>query len=81
MSNFNDVQYAPLRTFNRVQVACNLRADTGMAYAEDYINQFTREEKNEMNIMLGLIRKVGWEQARKLVNKNLPLSGETYAST
>lgn len=67
MDQFKDVSHPPLQTFNRLQVFMNLREDAGAAYAEEYIVQFPKADREAMAEMYQYIKKNGYKKARDLV--------------
>jgi hypothetical protein len=67
MDLFNDVNDYPLRTFNRLQVAINIREDAGVAPAEEYINQFSKPDRQAMADMLAFMQKNGRKRTREIV--------------
>lgn len=68
---FDDVNYMPLRIFNRVVFLHNLISDSGKTSGSQYINLFNEVEKKQMLLMSAYIKKVGEAQARRDVTKNL----------
>lgn len=76
MNKFNEITDPVLRTFNRVQFSVNMRQDLGQAYTEEYINSFSDKEKQDMAQMLAFVRRVGWDQARKIINSVITLEKE-----
>jgi hypothetical protein len=73
MNNFNDVEFRPLRIWNRCVVAFNLREDSGEVASEEYLKQFTKEEKGEMLDMLSLVKKFGAEEIKRLIMRANPI--------
>lgn len=68
---FDNVNYMPLRIFNRVVFLHNLISDSGKVAGNQYIDLFTDTEKKQMLILSAYIKKVGVDQTRKEVTKNL----------
>jgi hypothetical protein len=54
-----------------VQVALNIREDAGVAYAEEYIDQFSTVDKTAMAQMLAYIKKFGYKRAKELVTAGI----------
>jgi hypothetical protein len=73
MNNFNDVEFRPLRIWNRCVVAFNLQEDSGEGASKEYINQFTDAEKTEMIDMLSLVKKFGVEEIKRLIMRANPI--------
>ena len=71
MDQFKDVSHFPLQTFNRVQMALNIREDAGVAPCEEYIQQFPRADREAMAEMLGYINKFGYKKAKELVTEGV----------
>lgn len=70
-SLFSEISSWPLRAFNRFMYARNLFEDKGRAYMEDYVNQFTEADRQEMK-MIGLaINLYGEKETRRLVTEGL----------
>lgn len=78
MSNFNDVNHMPLRTYNRCVVAANLKQDAGQAALEDYLDQFSPEEQADIQTMYKLIRTHGVRRIQKMVTSGLNFSNDDY---
>ena len=71
MNSFKEIDHYPLQTFNRVQMAINLREFSGKAYAEEYIQQFPKADREAMAEMLGYIQKNGYKKARELATEGV----------
>jgi hypothetical protein len=78
MSNFNDVNHRPLQTYNRCVVAANLNSDQGRAAVEDYLDQFSHQEKVEMSRMYHIIKKFGPKRVKFMVTDGLTFSDDDY---
>lgn len=70
METFDEVLNSALKAFNRYQVAKNLLEDGGKAYAEDYINQFSKKDILDMSDIHILISTKGIKEVRQMVSKN-----------
>lgn len=70
METFDEVLNPALRAFNRYQVAKNLLEDGGKAYAEDYIEQFSKEDIAQMSRIHSLIYTKGIKEVRLMVSKD-----------
>lgn len=75
MSDFSDITDRPLRAYNRAVFFHNIYEDGGKAYAEDYINQFTDEEKGDIRDITKLVRVYGVKEVRAAINKQADQSG------
>jgi hypothetical protein len=78
MSNFNDVHHRPLQTYNRCVVTANLHEDQGRAAVEDYLEQFSHQDKVEMARMYTLIKKFGSKRVKAMVTDGLTFSDDEY---
>ena len=73
---FNEVNPPRLKVFNRVVMAFNLLEDFGQARMEDYLEQFSLEDRLDIKVMSNYILKVGPDQARREVTKGLVFSDD-----
>lgn len=78
MSNFVEIEHAPLRTYNRCVYAFNLLEDAGRAVVEDYLNQFNSQERQEMVKMTKLVKKLGTKRVKDMVTHGLTFSNDDY---
>lgn len=78
MSNFVDVKHPPLRAYNRAVMACNLLEDGGKAALEDYVSQFTPEDRKEMYNILALVKEHGPKRVISMVTHGLTFTDEDY---
>ena len=62
---FNNVKDVRLQTWNRCAIVFNLMADRGKSATQDYVAQFSDEDKVRINNMFKLIEKYGYETIRK----------------
>lgn len=56
----------------------NLLEDKGLMASEEYIQQFSEQEKKEMLDMYHLVKKEGAETIKKHIMKNMPLEEDHY---
>lgn len=80
MSNFNEVQHKPLQVYNRAVMCYNILEDGGRAPLEDYIEQFSTEERREISQMMQLVKTLGVKKTVDLVRKGLTFSDDDYVS-
>ena len=62
---FNNVKDVRLQTWNRCAIVFNLMADRGQAAVQEYVKQFSDEDKTRVNNMFKLIEKYGYDTIRK----------------
>lgn len=67
MSSFNEVEHKPLRDFNRTAFVYNLLEDAGQAPVEDYLSQFSEEDRKSIFTMAKAVNKLGAKRVRELV--------------
>lgn len=79
MNNFSDVEFRPLRIWNRCVVAFNLREDSGQVAHEEYLKQFSEDEKKEMLDMLSLVKRFGADKIKQMIIRGNPLLAEVDA--
>lgn len=80
LNKFEEINHLPLRVFNRVVFLNNLFADGGEEAAKSYVASFSEAEKKQMFVLSAYIKRVGVEQVRKEVTKNLVVVGEESVS-
>lgn len=78
MDDFNQIQYTPLRVWNRCVMAFNIREDVGQAGVEAYMSQFNQSEKHEMLDMYNDVKRRGREVVLKEIKAGVPAEHETY---
>lgn len=71
MENFNSIDNKALQAFNRFMYATNLNNDFGRAYMNDYINQFTDEDKKRMHTAGFMIQNFGYKKVRELITEGM----------
>lgn len=71
MSNFDEVEHKPLRDFNRTAFVYNLLEDAGQAPVEDYLSQFSEEDKKSIFTMAKAVKKLGVKRVRELVTQGV----------
>lgn len=81
MEKFNEINYAPLRIYNRCVMMFNLSADKGFEVGKKYMSEFSPKEKTEMLDMLNTVKKYGNDRVKKDIMRNMPLQdgGELVA--
>lgn len=70
-NRFDDINHYPLRIYNRCVFLSNIMEDSGKAYAEDYIGQFSAVDRKSMLSMFNLIKKIGVRNTQKFVTDGL----------
>lgn len=70
-SNFSEIEHAPLRIYNRAVMAFNILEDAGKAAVEEYLKEFSAEEKTQMYAMTTLVRKHGPKTVKDWVTKGV----------
>lgn len=75
-SNFNEIDYTPLRVYNRTVMAINLKNDIGTSGLKEYLEQFSEDERKQIGIMIIFITTNGLEKARETIMNNMPLEEE-----
>lgn len=78
MDDFNEIQYAPLRIWNRCVMAFNIRDDAGEGAVEIYLSQFSQAEKKEMLDMYNDVKLRGRDKVLKEIKAGVPAKHETY---
>lgn len=73
MMKFDDIQYAPLRAYNRCVMLFNIREDEGEVASQEYASQFSKAELKEMLDTYHLGKKIGFEELKRLVIRAMPL--------
>lgn len=81
MMNFNHIEFQPLRVFNRCVMLFNIKEDEGQAAAEEYLKQFSKDEKIEMWNMYLIVKKLGAEEVRRQIMLKMPLQQEEEEKT
>lgn len=73
---FNDIEYKPLRTWNRCVLFFNLKEDLGAVAAERYLKNFAKDELSDMYTMYQDVMTKGREVVLKEIQKHMPLQEE-----
>lgn len=73
---FDEIEYQPLRTWNRCVFFFNLREDSGPEMAKKYLMEFQKEDLREMYKMYYQVLKQGREAIYKQVTSGMPLQLE-----
>ena len=79
-NTFHDVQHLPLRVYNRVVTAYNIKEDFGTAILEEYFENFSAAEKWQMFNMMEFIKRNGREAAKAFATKDLVIQDEQIAN-
>lgn len=78
MNNFNSINHRPLQIYNRCVVTANLMEDQGRAAVEDYLSQFSEEDKIDMAHMFKLVKKLGPKRVQNMVTAGMQFSDDDY---
>ena len=70
---FDDIEYAPLRTWNRCVFFFNLREDSGMEAANKYLLEFDKADLADMYKMYYRVLEKGRDVVFKEVTIGMPL--------
>ena len=70
METFNDVASPVLRAYNRCMIASNLYDDRGPVLAQNYIEQFNKEDKKVIDDVLNVIKKHGTDYMVAFIRRN-----------
>jgi hypothetical protein len=70
---FDQIEYEPLRTWNRCVMFFNLREDSGMDVAKKYLLELEKEDLRAMYKMYDRVLKKGRDVVYKEVTHNMPL--------
>lgn len=62
---FFDIDNVELKAWNRCAVAFNIRADEGAEMCEEYLNQFSVDERNMVALMAQRVMKDGYEETKR----------------
>lgn len=65
--NFDEIENATLRTWNRCALAFNLAEDKGNEASRKYMSQFDKKAKRQMLIMFNYIEAKGYESVKREV--------------
>ena len=78
MNNFAEIEHYPLRVYNRAVMSFNIFEDAGRAKLEEYLAQFTKEEKEDMAKLIALTKKLGNKRVKEMVTLGLIFSDDDY---
>lgn len=76
ITTFDNIEFSPLRNYNRCVMLFNLREDSGEQAAKDYIAQINAEDRKEMLAIYTEVKKYGAETIKKAIMKAMPLPEE-----
>jgi hypothetical protein len=78
MNNFNEIECQPLKDYNRCVLACNILEDSGRAYMENYLSQFTKQERYRISKVYSRVKKYGTKQVIKEVTQGMTFTNDDY---
>lgn len=70
-NTFDEIQHKPLRAYNRAAYFSNLREDSGVVVANDYLSQFGMNDRLDIARILAGINKLGIKKVQELVTKGV----------
>ena len=70
-NTFDEIEYKPLRSFNRLVFFTNLIKDKGVTPAKDYLELLSDTDRREMYLVKKLINAIGEKAVREEVTKNV----------
>jgi len=73
MTKFDDIEYLPLRAWNRCVMMFNIQEDQGHQPAVEYLKQFSDKEKTEMLDMYNKVKLYGPEEVKRQIIRAMPL--------
>ena len=59
-------------------MTCNILEDSGKAYAEEYLSQFSSEERRRISDVYRYVKKFGTKFVIQEITKGLTFSDEDY---
>lgn len=74
LSLFNNIKDSGHRAWNRLITISNLKEDGRSHDASNYLDKLNDADKASIALMLMKIKKVGYEQVRREINKGLEVS-------
>lgn len=77
-NDFADIQHRPLRIYNRAVTAFNIRDDFGKVDMEEYLSQFSKQERLEIAQMTALTRIKGAKFMKELVTNGVEFVDTPY---
>lgn len=66
---FNNIENRTLRAWNRFAVFFNALGNVGVPQALDYMRQFSREDKQDLQQMLSDMKRIGYTELHAAVNR------------
>lgn len=79
MTKFDDIDYEPLRSWNRCVMMFNISEDQGLVPAAEYLKQFSDKEKTEMLDMYNKVKLHGPEEVKRQIIRAMPLPEDEVA--
>lgn len=76
MDTFANIQYEPLRNYNRCVMAFNIREDSGEGATEEYLAQFSKAERMAMLKVYEDVKKIGAEEYKRRLIRTMPLQDD-----
>ena len=73
LPTFNDIEYKPLRVWNRSVMAFNIKEDSGPQAMERYLKSFSKAELKEIYTLYQDVLKRGRDVVLKEIKKDMPL--------
>lgn len=73
---FNDIQHKPLQAYNRSVMFYNIMEDHGRGVAEEYVSNFSPEERELMAVIILEVRKRGSKAVVAQITKGMVFTDE-----
>ena len=80
ITTFEDVEYAPLRSYNQCVMFFNIREDSGEHAAQEYINRISQADRMRMLMTYEVVKKLGAEAVKRHIVRTMPLPEEEVVS-
>lgn len=71
MENFNNITHVPLRNYNRAVMATNIMEDAGKEACQEYLEQFSNEERTLIFSILFGIKQYGFKKIKEMCTANV----------
>lgn len=76
ITTFDDIEYQPLRDYNRCVMLFNIREDSGMDAAQAYLEKFSKNDIKRMLDLYHMVKKLGAVRVKQEIIKAMPLPEE-----
>jgi hypothetical protein len=76
ITTFEDIEYAPLRSYNQCVMFFNIREDSGEHAAQEYLERISQADRTNMLMTYETVKKLGAEAVKRYIVRTMPVPEE-----